>query len=87
MEILKRIYAFSTKFEGKIRHGCWVCTVINPLNDDKALISMAKTMNAKYLLKLNELKKSNEEIEKIGMDIAISYEKSQGRTLSYSKPC
>jgi len=53
-----------------------------------SLVHFAKEVEKKKSeTKLNELKKSNEEIEKIGMDIAISYEKSQGRTLSYSKPC
>jgi len=56
-EILKRLYALDTEFEKRIRHGCWVCTVINPSNDDKALLSLAKSLNKDYLLRLNELKK------------------------------
>jgi len=56
-ETLKKIYAWDTEFEKKIRHGCWVCTVISPTNDDKALLSLAKSLNKNYLLKLNDLKK------------------------------
>lgn len=56
-EILKKIYAWNTEFEKRIRHGCWVCTVISPTNDDKALLSLAKSLNKNYLLKLNDLKK------------------------------
>jgi len=57
LEELKKIYGFYTNFRKKIRHGCWVCTVISPLKDDKALLSLAESLNVNYLLKLNELKK------------------------------
>jgi len=58
MNRLKKIYNISEdSTNSQIRHGCWVCTVINPLTDDKALVTLAEALDSPYLLKVNEIKK------------------------------
>lgn len=56
--LLKKIYSVPKNFTySQIRHGCWICTVISPLTDDRALVSLAKTLNLPYLLEANKIKK------------------------------
>jgi len=63
MDFLKKIYNISEDFaSSQIRHGCWTCTVISPLRDDRALTTLAKTLNAPYLLEANKIKKEIWEI-------------------------
>ena len=61
----KKEFSYLRRIYGKkmtIRHGCWICPLISLKSGDKALRELAESLNERYLLELEKIKKELIEI-------------------------